>query len=62
MKFKLTNIEENTTKDIITPLAFKKWLSIHFGAWGFYHIEKISQKRYYITDKFDGTILYQIDL
>ena len=34
MKFKLTNIEENTTKDIITPLTFKKMVVYPFWRMG----------------------------
>lgn len=61
MKFILTNIPENTTKTIETPFTFKQWLSIHFGAWGFYQIKQIDKKTFYITDKFTGELQYTIE-
>lgn len=60
MKIILNNIPENTTKTIETPFTFKQWLSIHFGAWGFYQITQIDKKTYHITDKFSGELQYTI--
>ena len=60
MKFKLINHNDNTEKTIDTPLTFKQWLSIHFGAWGFYEITQQNKKQFDITDKFDGTLQYTI--
>ena len=62
MKIILTDIEKGSKKEIQTPLTLKKWLSIHFGAWGFYHVEKIAKNVYYISDSFDDTLLYQVEL
>ena len=60
MKFTINNINENTTKTIETPFTFKQWLSIHFGAWGFYKIEQIDKKHYKIYDSFTKELQYTI--
>lgn len=56
MKFTIENVNEKTTRTIDTPLTFKAWISIHYGAWGFYGITQVDKKTYYITDKFTGEI------
>jgi hypothetical protein len=60
MKFNITSIPENTTKTIETPLTFKAWLSIHFGAWGFYQVVQTDKKHYNVYNKFDNTLEYTI--
>ena len=60
MKFRINNINENTTQTIETPFTLKQWLSIHFGAWGFYKIEQIDKKHYNIYDAFSKELQYTI--
>lgn len=60
MKFTLINYEKNTEEVVDTPLTLKQWLSIHFGAWGFYRIIQASKKQYDVTDKFTGELVYTI--
>lgn len=59
MTFTLTKAGESPRK-IETPFTLKQWLSIHFGAWGFYQIHKMSPKEYRITNAFTGEIEYLI--
>ena len=60
MKFTLINHEELTEEIIDTPLTLKQWMSIHFGAWGFYNITQTNKKEYEITDKFSDKLAYTI--
>lgn len=60
MKFTINNVIENTTKTVETPFTFREWLSIHFGAWGFYKVVKIDSKHYEIYDKFSNVLQYTI--
>ena len=60
MKFTIEDFTTNNTRVIETPLTFKTWLSIHFGAWGFYGIKQVNKKIYHIYDKFTGEITHTI--
>lgn len=59
-KFTLINHEKQTREIIESPFTIKKWLAIHFGAWGFYKINQTSKKQIDILDTFSGEICYTI--
>ena len=59
-QIKIFNHVKNTESITITPLTIKQWLSIHFGAWGWYKIIKESKNKYLIYDKFDNKINYTL--
>ena len=60
MKFTLINHEKQTEEIVDTPFTLKQWMSVHFGAWGFYKIAQVNNKQYEITDKFSGELAYTI--
>lgn len=59
---KITTINHTTgnEKTIDYPLSILQYCKINFAGWGFYRIEKVNNKLFYIWDKFDGTIQYTI--
>jgi hypothetical protein len=48
-------------KTIETPLTQREFISIHWGAWGFYQIIKTGVNRYLISDKFSRNACYTIE-
>lgn len=61
MKIKTFNHVTNNEKIIDYPLTLLQYLKINFSMWGFYKIEKVNNKKYYVWDAFDGTMQYTIE-
>ena len=58
MKIKIEDHSENTTRVIDYPFTLLQFIKIHWGAWGFYRVEKISANAYNVFCKFDGAHVY----
>lgn len=58
MKIKITNHQENTTRVIEYPFTLLQFIKIHWGAWGFYRIEKAAANVYNVYCKLDGAHVY----
>ena len=60
MQINIINHVEKTSKIDYTPFSAKKWLSFHFGAWGWYKIIKESKNKYLIYDTFENILNYTL--
>ena len=58
MKIKIYDCAANTARVIEYPLTLLQFIKIHWGAWGFYRIEKAGANCYNIFSKFDGAHVY----
>ena len=59
-EIKIFNHLDNKESITITPLTVKQWLSIHFGAWGWYKVIRLTKNKYQVFDKFDNKLNYTL--
>ena len=56
----LVNHHGGTVEKIETPLTLREFISIHWGAWGFYKVMKAGPNMYMIFDSFSNKHCYTI--
>lgn len=59
-KLLIKNYEKNTEQKTSTQFTILQFIKINFLGWGFYDIEKVNNNKYFIINKFDGVIEYEI--
>ena len=60
MKIKLENHQDGSVNVREYPFTVAQFIKIHFGAWGFYRIEKAAVNVYNVFCKFDGAHVYTV--
>ena len=58
MKIKIEYHDQGTYSVREYPYTLLQFVKIHWGAWGFYRIEKTGTNEFKIYDKFDGILRY----